>query len=288
MLITGANGVVGSDLVKFFSKSTKVFAIYRTSNIINRNLKNKNIIWINHDLKNKLKFKIKPKVIIHCAVTHALSRKNSYENFINSNILGFKNILEFAKKSKTKKIFHLSTLNVYGDIKTKVLTEQNPIINPDFLGVSKILMEKILEKEKINYLNIRLPGVVGYQINDPRRPWLCKIENNLMLNNKVEIFNSYKLFNNIIDTVEIYNFINFLKKSSFKNGILNFSASRPIKLKDIINYSKEKLNSKSKISYNAKKNKHFIISVAKCLRDYNYRPATTKKIVYRYIKSFTN
>ena len=51
MLITGANGVVGSDLVKFFSKSTKVFAIYRTSNIINRNLKNKNIIWIKHDLK---------------------------------------------------------------------------------------------------------------------------------------------------------------------------------------------------------------------------------------------
>ena len=86
-------------------------------------------------------------------------KKNSYENFINSNILGFKNILEFAKNLKQKKFF-ISTLNVYGDIKTKVLTEQNPIINPDFLGVSKILMEKILEKEKINYLNIRLPELL--------------------------------------------------------------------------------------------------------------------------------
>ena len=73
-----------------------------------------------------------------------------------------------------------------------------------------------------------------------------------MLNNKVEIFNSYKLFNNIIDTVEIYNFINFLK-SSFKNGILNFSASRPIKLKDIINYSKEKLNLSQKFHITQKR-----------------------------------
>ena len=99
---------------------------------------------------------------------------------------------------------------------------------------------------------------------------------------------SPKIINFLPGKFTLKSSINFLKKSSFKNGILNFSASRPIKLKDIINYSKEKLNSKSKISYNAKKNKHFIISVAKCLRDYNYRPATTKKIVYRYIKSFTN
>ena len=39
MIITGANGVVGADLVKFFSKKNKVFAIYRTENKINKNLK---------------------------------------------------------------------------------------------------------------------------------------------------------------------------------------------------------------------------------------------------------
>ena len=55
MIITGANGVVGADLVKFFSKKNKVFAIYRTENKINKNLKNKNIKWIKQDLSKGAK-----------------------------------------------------------------------------------------------------------------------------------------------------------------------------------------------------------------------------------------
>ena len=39
MLITGANGVIGSDLVKFFSKEIKVYAVYRTPNLITKNLR---------------------------------------------------------------------------------------------------------------------------------------------------------------------------------------------------------------------------------------------------------
>ena len=53
MLITGANGMIGSDLVNFFSKKNKVFAIFRNHNSISKSLKNKNIIWIKHDLKKK-------------------------------------------------------------------------------------------------------------------------------------------------------------------------------------------------------------------------------------------
>ncbi len=288
MLITGANGVIGSDLVKFFSKKNKVYAVYRTPNFITKNLKNRNIIWIKHDLKKEFFFKIKPKIIIHCAVTHALSKKNDYNEFINSNLIGLKNILEFAKKNKVKKIFHLSSINVYGNINTKVLSEQNPFINPDLLGASKIMMEKFLENQKINYLNIRLPGAVGYQINDPRRPWLCKIINNLKLNRNVEIFNFLKPFNNIIDSYEIYKFIYYIKNKSLKNNSINFSATHPLKLKDIIIFLKKILNSDSKIIYNKKKTKHFIISTKKVFNEYEYKPSTTQNIVQRYVESFMN
>ena len=58
--------------------------------------------------------------------------------------------------------------------------------------LTKILMEKMVESQNMNYLNIQLPGIVGYQINDPRRPWLCKILNKLKNGQKVEIFNSKK------------------------------------------------------------------------------------------------
>ena len=105
MLITGANGRIGSDLVKFFSIKTKVYALYRNNNKINRNLKNKNIIWIKHDLKKKLKRKINSKMIIHCAGIHSFSKNNDFDSYINSNIIGLKNLLEFATKKILKKLF---------------------------------------------------------------------------------------------------------------------------------------------------------------------------------------
>ena len=53
VLITGANGTVGSDLVNFFSKKNKVYAFYRTPNSASKNLKSKNIIRININLMRR-------------------------------------------------------------------------------------------------------------------------------------------------------------------------------------------------------------------------------------------
>jgi len=253
MLITGANGVVGSDLVKYFSKKIKIFAIYRTENLINKTLKNNNVKWIKHDLNKKLNISIKPKIIIHCAVTHAFSKKNTNRDLINNNLIGFQNIIEFANKKKIKQFYHLSSLNVYGEIKSKLLTETNSFNNPDLLGASKITMEKLLENQNFSYLNIRLPGIVGYQINDFRRPWISKIVNNLIQNKDIKIFNSRKLFNNVIDTNEIFRLINFLKSKNLNNQSINFSATKPIQIKNMIYFLKKKLNSNSKIIFDKKK-----------------------------------
>ena len=95
ILITGANGTIGSDLVNFFSKDNKVYAFYRTPNFASKNLKNKNIKWIKQDLIKEILIKIKPRIIIHCAVTHPFSKKNSY--------LDFNTLLNISTK-KNKKI----------------------------------------------------------------------------------------------------------------------------------------------------------------------------------------
>ena len=58
------------------------------------------------------------------------------------------------------------------------------------LGATKILAEKILEMQKFSFLNIRLPGVVSYHINDYRRPWLNNIIYNLKKNRPIKIYNS--------------------------------------------------------------------------------------------------
>jgi len=134
ILISGANGVVGSDLVKFFSKKNKVYGIYRTSNFVNKKLKSKNIFWKKHDLSKKIKINFKPDIIIHCAVVHSFSKRNDEKNLINSNILGIMNILDFANLKNVKKIFHLSSINVYGEInKTPVYFEDKTLDNSHYI-----------------------------------------------------------------------------------------------------------------------------------------------------------
>ena len=53
ILITGANGLIGSDLVKKLSNKHKIFGIYRTKN--DEVKKIKNVIWIKYDLKKNFK-----------------------------------------------------------------------------------------------------------------------------------------------------------------------------------------------------------------------------------------
>ena len=76
ILITGANGAIGSDLVAFF-KDSIVYAVYRSENFVNKKINPRNVIWIKHDLSNEIKMKIKPDVIIHCAVTHEFKKENT-------------------------------------------------------------------------------------------------------------------------------------------------------------------------------------------------------------------
>ena len=286
MLITGANGMIGSDLVNFFSKKNKVFAIFRNHNSISKGLKNKNIIWIKHDLKKKIYNKIKPKIIIHCAGVHSFSKKNHYNDFIESNIIGLSNVLDFASRNKVKKIIHISSIDVYGNIKSSRLDEASPSINPSLIGCTKLLMEKMISKEKIDYLNIRIPGVVGYLVNNPAYPWISNITNKMKEDKQIEIYNGDKLFNNILDTLEIFKFINKIKNRSLKKQIVNLSATKPVNLKKLILYIKYMLNSKSNVLVNEKKSKHFIISNKKLSKLYNYKASTTENIIKRYIKNF--
>jgi nucleoside-diphosphate-sugar epimerase len=286
MLITGANGMIGSDLVNFFSKKNKVFAIFRNHNSISKGLKNKNIIWIKHDLKKKFYNKIKPKIIIHCAGVHSFSKKNHYNDFIESNIIGLSNVLDFASRNKIKKIIHISSIDVYGNIKSSRLDEASPSINPSLIGCTKLLMEKMISQEKIDYLNIRIPGVVGYLVNNPAYPWISNITNKMKEDKQIEIYNGDKLFNNILDTLEIFKFINKIKNRSLKKQIVNLSATKPVNLKKLILYIKYMLNSKSNVLVNNNKSKYFIISNKKLSKLYNYKASTTENIIKRYIKNF--
>ena len=74
IMVAGASGQIGRDIVNNLSKFHKVYAIYRSrKNYFYFN--KKNIRWIKYDLSKKINLKVNPDIIINCAATHEFSKK---------------------------------------------------------------------------------------------------------------------------------------------------------------------------------------------------------------------
>ena len=138
VIVTGGSGFIGSNLVNFLIKR-KFFVINidkltYSSNKYKENLKSKRSYkFYKMDIGNKNLKKIiqkyKPKAIFNLAAeTHVDRSIDRPKNFIQSNILGTFNLLEtlrFLKKRKIEpKLIHISTDEVYGDIKKNLRSDE--------------------------------------------------------------------------------------------------------------------------------------------------------------------
>ena len=147
LVVTGGSGFIGSNLVKFLLKRNYfVINIDKLSYSANPyNLKdfkkNKNYRFFKSDINNKSKIlkilkKYKPSAIFNLAAeTHVDRSIDEPKNFINSNILGVYNLLigiqKYLKNNKKKiKLIHVSTDEVYGDIKKSIKSDENFSYNP--------------------------------------------------------------------------------------------------------------------------------------------------------------
>jgi nucleoside-diphosphate-sugar epimerase len=284
ILITGATGELGADLVNFMiKKNHKIYATYR--NIKKKKINtNKNLFWIKHDFSKKLLKNPKVDIVINCIAAHNFSKKRNFTDLVESNIVALKNIIKYAEDNKIKLIFNLSTVSIYGKIENSNLTEEYIPKNQDNLGLTKFCGESLLFNSSINYINLRLPGVLTLSKNF-NRPWLKTIIRKIKNNEPINIYNHKKNFNNVIDVYEINRFINFfLEKKLFKKKIqrtFNLSALKPINMIDIIKVIKKYYLSNSKIMIRKNIMNSYTVNISKICKQLNFFPSTTLNIIKR-------
>lgn len=263
VVVTGCCGFIGFSLSQELlnNKNIKVIGLDTINDYYDVNLKkqrlkllkqNKNFQFKKVDIKNynllkKIFYKDKIDIIYNFAAQAGVqySIKNP-KKYMDSNCMGFFNILELARKSGVKTIFYASSSSVYGDSKKFPVKENFDLKPKNFYGFSKKANEEMAEIYS-RYYGIKTIGLRFFTVFGPwGRP-------DLVINKLIDSFFKNKIFylNNfgkhVRDFTYIDDVIKIILKLSINNKnvkdceIFNICGSQPVSLLYLIKLFKKKV-----------------------------------------------
>jgi UDP-glucuronate 4-epimerase len=256
ILVTGAAGFIGYNFSNFLLQNTKykIVGVDNLNNYYDVNLKKKrlnilkkfkNFSYLKVDInKNSLiekvfkrnKFDFVVNLAAQAGVRYSIQEPRKY---IESNILGFFNIIENSRKYKIKRLYYASSSSVYGDNKNFPLKEKEKISPKNIYGLSKKNNEQIAKVYFLNYglksIGLRFFTVFG----EYGRPdmMIMKFLNSFYSEKKFSLFNygdHFRDFTYIKDVTHIL--FQLLKKDAKLKSydIFNICSNSPIDLKKVI------------------------------------------------------
>jgi UDP-glucuronate 4-epimerase len=278
IFVTGHAGFIGYHLVKALLKETIIKKIYcvdnynayydvklkknRFKNLKSQDTANK-IFEYKFDISNLKKliniFK-KKKIDIVINLASQAGVRYSFENpksYIDSNIVGFFNILELIKLKKIKKLIYASSSSVYGEQNTTPFFENKMNNTPLQLYAATKISNEVMAYSYSHLFNFSAIGLRFFSVYGPwGRPDMAiyKFTKLIYENKPIKIFGNGKILRDYtyIDDV-IDGIIKIIKKNKIKNtslknkkfSIFNLGFGRPVSNFKII--SQIERNTKKKV-----------------------------------------
>ena len=269
IIITGSAGFIGSELcIRLLKDHHEILGIDNLNDYYdvqlkksrlkrfesNSNFKSMNLDLTESDKINDIVKKFKPKLIINLAAQAGV--RYSFENpkaYINSNIIGFHNILDACKINNINYLIYASSSSVYGaNTKIPFSLDQKTECPKSLYAATK----KTNELMAYTYSHIYKIKTIGLRFFTVYGPWdrpdmaLQQFAHAIHNGKKIQVFNNgnhKRDFTYIDDVIEsIVRLINISieknfneKKSSFKFNeqnpykIYNVGSNRPV---DLIRY----------------------------------------------------
>ena len=243
ILLTGASGFIGSELLKDLSQKHKLYITLRK----NINYKSKNIKVLkfkdNFDLNKKLR-NIKVDAVIHCATHYVKNHKfEDLKKLSDSNILFGNIILENLKNMNTKIFINFST--VWEDYNCK----QNNFYN--LYSAYKRAFKSLITFYKNKFFKIKFFDIVisdTFGENDRRKKIINIMRSNYQKNLTTKII-SKNLYINLLNVLDINRGIKLILKKNYKSSTYLFKNNEFYSLFNIVNFINNKNKKKIKVKW---------------------------------------
>lgn len=272
ILVTGANGFIGSNIMRHLSNSGyTLFGCGRKPG------KQEDDRYFICDLtKDSLNLDVD--VIIHTAAISP-SLKTSFKDYFDNNVMSTMNLLKYAKRYGIKRIIYMGSVSSYGEAKD-ALRENSPHNNPNDYGLTKYVAEKLVRDSGIPYFTLVLPGVVGMNCKDN---WIMNTAQTLYSNQTLVYYNGQGMFNNILEVQDLCQFINkLLEEDLNKSETYLLGSSEMMTVEEVVCFLKDKFSSTSLLFENRQNRNTFYLDVSKAVcNGFSPKPITkTLEIVY--------
>lgn len=274
VLVTGASGFIGSNLVKRLLKEFEGIQVIGLDNMndyydirikesrLNELSQSKNYTFIQGNLADKeviskIFTEYKPSIVVNLAAQAGV--RYSIENpdaYIESNLIGFYNILEACRHNPVEHLVYASSSSVYGSNKKVPYSTDDKVDNPVSLYAATKKSNELLAHSYSKLYNIPSTGLRFFTVYGPAgRPDMAYFgfTNKLLAGETIKIYNygnCKRDFTYIDDIVEgVWRVMN--KAPEKKNGedglpippykIYNIGNSNPENLLDFVNILQEEL-----------------------------------------------
>jgi dTDP-glucose 4,6-dehydratase len=174
IIVTGGLGFIGSNLINILQKNYFIINIDKVSYASNHNNIDpniKNYKFYKQDINNKIFInnileKYNPSIIFNLAAeTHVDRSIDDPKKFLKSNVLGVFNLIEAIRDYKKKtKLIHISTDEVYGDIKKNQKSKEEDRYNPSSPYSASKASGDLLIKSYIR--TYKIPAIITNSCNN--------------------------------------------------------------------------------------------------------------------------
>ena len=197
------------------------------------------------------KFDIVINLAAQAGVRYSIKNPSAY---VNSNLVGFINILEACRNNPIKHLYYASSSSVYGKNKKVPFSEEDKVDNPVSLYAATKKANELLATSYHNLYDLSCSGLRFFTVYGPwGRPDMAyySFTEAILKGETIKVFNNGNLkrdFTYIDDVISSILLLIERDKHSFKklNRVLNIGNNKPVKLLDFISTIEHALNKRAK------------------------------------------